>query len=39
MTVEQEKPKLQPFGGKFIYEVFTELGLQTYKCTKIPTHS
>jgi hypothetical protein len=33
MTVEQEKPKLQPFGGKYIYEVFTEQGLQTYPIT------
>ena len=40
MTVEQEKMKLQPFGGKYIYEVFfSEQGLQTYKCTKILTHS
>ena len=33
MTVEQEKLKLQPFGGKYIYEVFTEQGLQTYSIT------
>jgi hypothetical protein len=39
MTVEQERPKLQLFGGKYTYEVFTEQGLQTYKCTEIPTQS